>query len=146
QQFVLDMMINTGGFTVGAQQAYLTFTYQLLDNVSATATSCTLANIVTPDLAVFEAVLQNEVCNGPNPCVFRGSTVGPGSIAFASGAFINPPYGGPDFEVARVAFCATHPGRAVLHWQFSPPNPVTRDTEVVDNDVQIVNDPNCYED
>ena len=43
QQFVLDMMINTGGFTVSAHQSYLTFTYQLLDNVSPTATSCALA-------------------------------------------------------------------------------------------------------
>src|SRR5919201_5719018 len=34
RQFVLDLMINTGGFTVSAQQAYLTFTYQLLDNVN----------------------------------------------------------------------------------------------------------------
>src|SRR5919201_6037582 len=38
QQFVLDMMINTGGFTVAAHQAYLTFTHELLDNVRATAT------------------------------------------------------------------------------------------------------------
>src|SRR6476661_506162 len=48
QQFVLDMMINTGGFTVSAHQAYLTFTHQLLDNVSATATSCALTETVTP--------------------------------------------------------------------------------------------------
>src|SRR5439155_4992059 len=47
-QFSLDMSVSTGGFTLTAQQAYLTFTYQLLDNVNATSGSCVLTNNVTP--------------------------------------------------------------------------------------------------
>src|SRR5205823_2178973 len=101
RQFTLDMWINAAGYRLTVQQAYLTFTHQLLDNVAATSTSCVLTSTVTPDLTVFEAVLQNEVCNGPNPCTFRGQSVDPGSIAFASGVLTNPPHSGPDFIVAR---------------------------------------------
>src|SRR5205823_14321685 len=125
-----DLMVNTDGFSLEAQQAYLTFTHQLLDNVAATAASCLLTNTLTADTTIFDSLFQNEVCNGPNSCVFRGVTIAPGSIAFASVAFNNPSYSGPDFTVARLAFCATHPGTAVLHWQFAPPAPVTRATQI----------------
>ena len=35
--------------------------------------------------------------------IFRGGSVDPGSIGFASGAMVNPSYSGPDFRVARMA-------------------------------------------
>ena len=101
---------------------------------------------VTTDSTVFDAVLQNEVCNGPAPCNFRGNIVPPGSAAFASGALNNPPYTGPPFRVARIGFCAVAPGTAVLHWEFSPPSPPTRDTQIVDENSNVVSNPACYVD
>jgi hypothetical protein len=80
---------------------------------------------------VFDSTLQNEICNGPGQCVFRGVSVAAGSIAYASGAFNNPATGG-DFRIARAAFCASATGDAVLHWQFTPPAPIDRNTDVVD--------------
>src|SRR5207237_2565013 len=77
---------------------------------------------------------------------FRGVSVDPGTMAVASGALYNPPYNGPDFLVARMALCAHDPGDLVLHWQFYPPAPVFRDTDIVDQDNQRVSDRNCYED
>src|SRR5206468_5485732 len=65
---------------------------------------------------------------------------------FATGALNNPPYTGPDFRVARMALCAHDPGDLVLHWQFSPPDPITRDTEIVEEDSTVVNDQACYVD
>src|SRR5439155_5931012 len=101
---------------------------------------------LTADLTVFDALLQNEVCNGPNPCIYRSLQVDPGSIAFASGALNNPPYNGPDFLVAHMSLCAHDPGDLVLHWQFSPPAPVTRNTSIVDQSSSTVSDRNCYTD
>src|SRR5262249_31006066 len=90
--FVLDLLVNTGSRQdATAQQSYLTYTYQLIQNVrvSTIITSCTITNTVTQDLSTFDAVLQNEICNGPGTCVFRGITVDPGSFAYASGALSN---------------------------------------------------------
>src|SRR5205085_2579226 len=77
---------------------------------------------------------------------FRQLTVAPGSLAWASGALANPSYNGPDFRVAQVAFCATAPGTATLHWEFHPPAPVSRDTEIVDENSNIVSTPFYYVD
>src|SRR5438552_3192241 len=68
-RFVLDLFVNAGvnqapdGIT--AQQSYITFTYQTIQNgrVSSIATSCVLTSIIAPDIAVFDAPLQNDVCN-----------------------------------------------------------------------------------
>jgi hypothetical protein len=138
--------VNPAGHDILVQEAYLTFTQGLLENVSATQAGCVLAGTVTGDTTVLDGILQNEVCNGPNPCVFHDAQVGPGSIAFASAALNNPPYSGPDFVVARAAFCATHAGTAVLHWQFYRPDPRVRDTVIEDSANRVVQDRVCYED
>src|SRR5262249_15075275 len=131
--FVLDLFVNTGSRNdATAQQSYLTFTYQLIQNarVSSIGAGCVLTNTVTGDQTVFDAVLQNEICNGPAPCIFRGLSTPPGSFAFASGALSNCTTGcGGFFRVAQVGLCAVAPGTALMHWEFSPPAPPTRDTE-----------------
>src|SRR5207249_3676405 len=53
---------------------------------------------------------------------------------------------GGRFRVAMVGLCATAPGQAVLHWQFTPPDPLNRDTEILDEAAEIVNDPALYND
>lgn len=147
-RFNLDMMVHSNLDDLTAQQAYLTFTYSLLENVRVSSAGCVPTNTITGDLTTFDATLQNEVCNGPNPCVFRGITVDPGSLAFASGALINCPEGcGPDFRVAQIGLCALAPGTAILHWQFSPPAPITRNTEIGDNDRMFpISSEICYDD
>src|SRR5205085_7665979 len=116
-----------------AQESYLTFTYSILQNarVDQIATNCILTSTVTGDLTILDVVLQNEVCNGPNPCNFSRGITEPGSMAYASGELCQ--WGcidGPT-RMAQVGLCATAPGRAVLHWQFSPPAPSDRDTEII---------------
>jgi hypothetical protein len=133
-RFVLELWLNAGSyFDVVGQQSYLTFTHQLLQNVqvSSIGTGCVLAGTVTGDTGTFDAPLQNQVCNGPNPCSSNGSTIPAGSIGFASGALGNPPAGGV-FRVARIGVCATNPGIAQLHWQFTPPDPPSRNTFITD--------------
>jgi hypothetical protein len=133
-RFVLELWVDAGSHdnAVG-QQTYMSFTHQLLQNarVSDIDTGCTLASTVTGDFTTFDAQLQNQVCNGPGNCTFGGNTVPPGSLAFASGALNNPPVGG-QFRVARIGICAVAPGEAVLHWQFSPPDPPNRNTKITD--------------
>src|SRR4051794_25843821 len=91
-RLVLDLYINSGTNTnIATQQSYLTFTNSLLQVVNATQAGCVITSTLTPDLSTFEATLQNEVCNGPGVCNFRGMQVTPGSIAFASGALTNCP-------------------------------------------------------
>jgi hypothetical protein len=156
---VLDLMVNAGtnaapnGLT--AQQSYLTFTFQTMQNgrVSTIGAGCTLTNTATNDLTVFDANLQNEICNGPGNCVFRGITVGPGSIGYASGALSNCPEGCPDasfpdpvFRVGQIGICATNAGLAVMHWQFSPPAPPTRDTELVSFSGDLAHNPALFTD
>src|SRR5207253_53003 len=74
-----------------AAQAYVTYTYDLIKNarVDQITTTCALTSTVTGDLTTFDAVLQNEVCNGPTACIFRGVTIQPGSFAYAAGALVN---------------------------------------------------------
>jgi hypothetical protein len=132
-RFTLQLMVNSGSSnSVSLQQSYLSFTYKLLQNaaVSSIGSGCVLTNIVTPDTSSFEAILQNEVCNGPDPCIFHGVTIDPGSIAYASTTFGSGR--GGTFLVAQIGVCATAPGRAVLHWQFSPPAPPERSTGIMD--------------
>src|SRR5207247_8871248 len=99
----------------------------------------------TVDNTTFETNLQNQVCNGPGPCTFGSVVADPGTIAYASGAFSNPAFNG-DFRVARAAFCATAPGDAVLHWQFTPPDPITRNSDIVDESSMSVENRNFYQD
>ncbi len=160
-RFVLDLMVNAGGNVapngLTAQQGYMTYTYQLIQlaRVSAIGTSCVPTSTVTYDDTVFDAILQNEICNGPGSCTFRGVTVGPGSFAYASGVLSNCPSGCPDpnqpppqdqqvFRVAQVGIRAIAPGQARFHWQFLPPS--NRDTEIVNVYGDIVNDPVLYTD
>ncbi len=149
-RFVLDLWVDTGSNPdATAQQSYLTYTYNLIQNarVSTISSTCTLTSTVTPVLDTFDATLQNEVCNGPNPCVFRGSTIDAGSLAFASGALSNCPEGcGGVFQVAQIALCAIAPGQAVLHWQFTPPAPLTRDTEIVSFGGDIITNSQLFTD
>jgi hypothetical protein len=133
ERFVLELWVNgsTGASLVG-QQSYLTFTSSVLQNVlvSSIGTSYTLTSTLTPDMHVFDAPLQNEVCNGPQPCVFRGTKIPVGSIAFASGA-LSRTVAKESFRVAEIGFCALAPGQARIHWQLSPPEPSQRGTRLV---------------
>ena len=100
-----------------------------------------------PDNLYFDTTLQNEVCNGPKPCLFRGMLTDPGDMAFASGALMDPRCQNGctgDFRVAAIGLCATAPGQAILHWQFSPPAPPTRNTEIIDEPIRC--QPFCYGD
>ena len=145
-KFNLSMLVHSGPYNVNAAQNYLTFTASLLQNVQAAATNCVITNTLTGDFTTFDALLQNEVCNGPGQCNFRGNIVDPGSIAFTSGALSNPAYNGPDFQVAQIGFCAVATGDAIVHWQFAPPAPDTRDTEIVDESGAVVSNPALYGD
>ncbi len=147
-RFVLDLVLNAGSHPdTTAEQSYLTYTYDLIKNarVDQIDTACVLTNTVTSDHTTFEGTFQNEVCNGPGACVFRGLTVGPGSFAYASGVLTNPPAGG-SFRVAQVGLCAVAPGRALLHWQFTPPAPIIRDTEIVVRNGDLVQNPVLFAD
>jgi plastocyanin len=141
----INLRVVSGSSAITAAQSYLTFTSSLLQMVNVVQPGCVLTSTMTGDTSVFDAVLQNETCNGPSPCVFRGISTSPGSIAFASGALGNPAARG-DFRVAQFALCAMAPGDALLHWEFSPPAPLTRDSEVVDDGGNIVSDPRLYND
>ena len=150
--FVLDLMLNAGSDpAANAQQSYLTFTNGLLQNVrvSSIGTGCVLTNTLTADIGNgtvgFDCLLQNEVCNGANPCVFRGQPADPGSVAYSSGALMNPPQSGI-FRVARIGLCVTSPGTATLHWQFAPPDPVTRDTEIINENGDFIHNRSLFTD
>lgn len=146
QKFVLDLMVNPGTSTVAGQQVYLQYDAGLLQNVNASSDGCTLTNTVTLDSTVFDAQLQNEVCNGPGNCLFRGVTVKGGDINFASGVLNNSPYSGAPFRVAQVAFCASAPGETVLYWRFTPADPLTRDTQIENSLGLNVANQGCYAD
>ncbi len=152
----LDLWVNAGGNNITAAQNYMTFTNSIVQLVNVSQPGCVLTSTVTADPCGvpgcspgdptgFDAVLQNETCNGPGNCTFRGVTIGPGSFAFASGALANLPQTG-DFRVAQTAWCASAVGDAVLHWQFTPPAPLERDTEIVDENGNLVHNPNLYTD
>jgi hypothetical protein len=127
-------------------QSYLTFTNSILQNVEEGATGCVPTQTVTADLSTFDVELQNEVCNSDTPCDFGRIIAPPASIAFASGiSYTGDPVSG-DFRVAAVAFCALAPGEAVIHWQFYPEAPATRDSLILDDDNNVVSDPGLYAD
>lgn len=147
-QVPLDLYINTGSNQdATGQQSYLTFDYSLFRFVNSAQQGCVLTSTVVLDAGVFDAALQNEICNGPDPCTFHSDPVDPGSFAFASGALINCPNGcGGDFRVARSAICGLAPGRGVLHWQFSPPAPLVRDSEIINLNSEQIQNPTLYHD
>jgi len=135
-------MVNMGSVPDGvAMQSYMTFTSSILQNarVSSIASSCVPTYSVTGDLTIFEAQLQQEICDGPATCVFRGRVVDAGSFAFAQGTLSNCPSGcGGTFRVAQTGWCAVAPGQAVLRWQSSPPAPRNRHTAIVDVNSNLV--------
>ncbi len=149
-RFVLDLNVNSGAHTIFGQQSYFTFTNAILQNVDATqvGTGCVLRNTVTGDPTTFAPNFpQNEVCNGPGSCTFRGIQADPGSIAFMSVAGQFQPGGATGtFRVAQIGLCALAPGQAILHWQFSPPADVHRDTNVIGDyeSITIVDDPALF--
>ena len=53
-------MVNTGGYTITAQQAYLTFTYAIADNVDANSAGCVPTGTLTADLTIFDALLPSQ--------------------------------------------------------------------------------------
>jgi hypothetical protein len=139
----LDLLVNGGTHDIQAQQSYLTFPTTLLQNVDVSAH--TLANTVTPDLTSLGNVLQNQVCNTSTPCTFGNLVAPAGSIAFASGA-LNGPAPNGDFRVAQVAFAANQIGDANVHWQFSPPDPANRNSQINDSNNNVVSDNTLYAD
>src|SRR4051812_48541488 len=145
-RFVFDLMLNAGTNAdpegASVQQSYLTFTHQVVNvaRVSVIATTCTVTNTLTADLTEFDQVLQNEVCNSqPGGCVFRGQAVPNGYMAFASGSQSPCPNGCPNadfpdpvWRVAQIGVCAVGGGQALFHWQFNPPDPTTRDSQILE--------------
>src|SRR5207253_653333 len=125
-RFVLDLILNAGSNPdATSQQSYLTFTFSLIQNARVTdiTSTSTLTSTATGDLTTFDATLQNEVCNGPGSCTFRGVSVGPGSFAYANGDLDSANCGhgagcGGVFRVAQVGLCALATGAATLRWQF----------------------------
>jgi parallel beta-helix repeat protein len=142
--FTLDLLVNGAGYAVRGQQSYLTFPTTLLQNI-VVGSGGTLANTVTPDLANHPTVLQNQVCNTPTPCIFGSLTASGGSIAYASGALTGPAPTG-DFRVAQVGFSANQVGVATIHWQFSPPDPANRNSQINDTSNNAVSNRALYQD
>lgn len=146
EKFSLDLMVNSGAGRVTVAQSYLTFTNSILQNVETGSAGCAPTQTVTADLSTFDIELQNEVCNNDTPCDFGRIVAPPASIAFASGiSYTESPVSG-DFKVATIAFCALAPGAAVIHWQFYPGAPATRDSLILDDDNNVVSDPGLYVD
>jgi hypothetical protein len=141
----LDLMIDAQANIAAGQQSYLTFTNSLLQVVDATQPGCALTGTLAADNTTFDLVLQNQVCNGSSPCDFGTSIAPPGSIGFASGALNNAPSSG-DFRVARLALCATAPGVARVHWEFSPPGPINRHSKISGTGGETLSDPGLYTD
>jgi hypothetical protein len=144
-KLTLDLMLNSGSNNVTVNQAYLTFTNSILQVVSVSSPGCVVTSTLTADSSTFDATLQNEVCNSSSPCDFGRLIAPPGSIAFASGALNNPP-GTGEFRIAQIAFCGIALGQATLHWQFAPPDPIERDTQIVDENTSVVHNRTLYAD
>src|SRR3954464_6516638 len=88
-RFVLDLMLHSGSREdITAQQSYITFTNSILQNVRVAniASACIVTSTVTGDLDAFDVQIQNETCNGPANCNFRGLDIMPGWMAYVSGA------------------------------------------------------------
>ncbi len=144
-KFTLDMRVNAGSSSINATQNYMTYNNSIIQLVDTAQAGCVLTSVVTADNVVFDATLQNETCNGPGNCTFRGVAIGPGSFAFASGALGNPAATG-DFHVAQTAWCGVAAGDSIIHWQFAPPAPLERDTEIVEQNGNLVSNPALYTD
>src|SRR4051794_15195805 len=142
----MELWVDAGSHeNVSAQQSYITFTNSVLQLVDPLQPGCVPSTTILADTTSFDTTLQNEQCNGPSPCIFRGVPVDPGSFAFASGALSNPGRGG-DFRVATATWCASNGGVSRVHWQFFPPAPINRDSAVVDKGSDTVSDPALYAD
>jgi hypothetical protein len=146
--FTLELWVNAqAGTSVIAQQSYLTFpSGQLqLGNQKNAGPRSGSNGLLAPDNGTLEVLLQNAICNGTTSCVFNGQKVPAGSLAFASGTF-NPAGGSGAFRVATVTVHATAPGRATLHWQFSPTDPANRNTKIVTDGGVTVSQPDQFVD
>ena len=132
--FTLDLRVNSGTNQVVGQQSYITFTNSLLQVIPPGGTCGTSSTTVQGDTSTFEVALQNTVNNST------------GEIAYASGTFGAGAPPGSDFRVARITFCATSTGVATIHWQFSPPAPVNRNSKITDVDSNVVSNPALYQD
>lgn len=144
----LSISAGTGNVLTGAQ-SYLTFTNSILQVADYLQTGCVVTNTLTPEVVYFDALLQNEVCNSSSPCDLGRLVAPPGSISFSSGWLSSPNCTSgctSIFPVAYIGLCATNPGNAVVHWQFSPPAPANRDSEIVDNSNTLVQNPALYTD
>lgn len=140
----LDLLINGGTHAIRGQQSYMTFPTTLLQNILV-GSGGTVTNTVSPDTTSLDTVLQNQVCNTPTPCTFGNLTAPGGSIAYASGALTGPAATG-DFRVAQMAFAANQVGTATVHWQFSPPDPANRNSQINDDSNNVVSGPTLYQD
>jgi hypothetical protein len=144
-KFTLDMMVSSGSTLVNGQQSYLTFTNSIMRVVSASQAGCITVDALNVDTTSFDTALQNEVCNSASPCDFGRIIDPPASISFASGALSRPARSG-DFRVARVAFCPVAVGDGSIHWQFNPPAPPERDSQVSDANSANVTNRSLYSD
>src|SRR5438477_7809634 len=150
-RFVLDLFVHAQDHSGSAMQAYVTYTNPLADvaDVNNLPNSCILVQTAKADPSTMDSTLQNEWCNGPADCTFRGVQTPAGWGAYAAGALNScpAPNGCPgDYRVAQIGWCAFQPGTFTIHWQFSPPDPVTRDTEIVDSNSQVVSNPALFTD
>lgn len=147
-RFVLDLMLNAGSdLEITGHQSYLTFTNSLLQNarVSDIGTTCNVTNTVTADFTTLEVLLENNVCNDNSSCGSGpAGPYPPASISLSSGTFGSG--SGGIFRVAQIGLCAVAPGQAVLHWQFYPFDPFSRDTEIVDFNGNFVHDRTLFAD
>jgi hypothetical protein len=120
--FILELVVNGGPADLTGQQSYLTFTNSILNVVNvANLSACQLSTAVTRDPSAFDTELQNQVCNYGPECAGQITPL-PGRIAYASGAFANPPQAAP-FRVAEIGFCAIADGTASINFEFSPGTP-----------------------
>src|SRR5436190_4380054 len=152
-RFVLDLMLNTNSHSnATAQQSYFHYDADLayIGDTSSITSTCNLSSAVQQVMTPFDSGLQNEWCNGEGgPCIFRGIPTGIGEGGLATGALNYAPCQngcGGDFEVARIAICAWAPGLFTMHWEFSPDVPVTRDTEIVNVNNNLIHDPLLFTD
>jgi hypothetical protein len=117
--FVLELWVDGPYTDLTGQQAYMTFTHSIINNIQLAEplSACQIATSVNPDASSFETTLQNEVCNYGPECSGQITPL-QGLLAFASGAFNNPPQSGP-IRVAEIGLCAIANGQARLTWQFA---------------------------
>jgi hypothetical protein len=143
-RFVLDLVAHTGKGNVTAAQSYMNFTYSNLQVANPSGADCVPSATVTSDPTMFDTELQNEVCNGPEPCTLRGEKVAAGSIAYAAGVLNRCPKGcSGDIRMAQIVLCATKAGDATIKWQFAPQN---RQTLLVDDAGATMSQQACYAD